>query len=57
MGKKRKFNDIKGILSDIDGTLYFKGTPIPGAVETLCKLREVGLKFLFLICLFFLHYS
>jgi len=47
MGKKRKFNDIKGILSDIDGTLYFKGTPIPGAVETLSKLREVGLKFLF----------
>ena len=47
MGKKRKFNDIKGILSDIDGTLYFKGTPIPGTVETLSKLREVGLKFLF----------
>ena len=47
MGKKRKFNDTKGILSDIDGTLYFKGTPIPGAVETLSKLREIGLKFLF----------
>lgn len=47
MGKKRKFNDTKGILSDIDGTLYFKRTPIPGAVETLSKLREIGLKFLF----------
>ncbi|MFX1346474.1 MAG: HAD-IIA family hydrolase [Promethearchaeota archaeon] len=38
---------IKGILTDIDGTLYFKGVPIPGAVETLLKLREIGLKFLF----------
>lgn len=47
MGKKRKFNDIKGILTDLDGTLYFKGTPIPGAIETLERLREIGLKFLF----------
>jgi len=47
MSKKRKLNDIKGILSDIDGTLYFKGAPIPGVVETLSKLRERGLKFIF----------
>lgn len=38
---------IKGILSDIDGTLYFKGTPIPGAIETISKLREKGIKLLF----------
>lgn len=38
---------IKGILADIDGTLYFKGVPIPGAIETLLKLRGIGLKFLF----------
>lgn len=40
-------SDIKGILADIDGTLYFKGIPIPGAIETLLKLREIGLRFLF----------
>jgi HAD superfamily hydrolase (TIGR01458 family) len=38
---------IKGILADIDGTLYFKGVPIPGAIETILKLRKIGLKFLF----------
>jgi HAD superfamily hydrolase (TIGR01458 family) len=41
------FGDIRGILCDIDGTLYFKGNPIPGANETISKLREIGLKFLF----------
>lgn len=41
------FKKIKGILSDIDGTLYFKGTPIPGSIETITKLREMGLKLLF----------
>jgi len=38
---------IKGILSDIDGTLYFKGAPVPGAVEAVEMLREKGLKLLF----------
>ncbi|MHA1460469.1 MAG: HAD-IIA family hydrolase [Promethearchaeota archaeon] len=38
---------IKGILSDIDGTLYFKGAPIPGAIETINKLRKKGIKLLF----------
>ena len=41
------FREIKGILMDIDGTLYFKGAPIQGAIETLSKLRKKGLKFLF----------
>jgi HAD superfamily hydrolase (TIGR01458 family) len=41
------FREIKGILTDIDGTLYFKGAPIQGAIETLSKLRGKGLKFLF----------
>lgn len=40
-------DNIKGILSDIDGTLYFKGSPVHGAIETLSKLRKKGLKFLF----------
>jgi len=38
---------IKGILSDIDGTLYFKGAPVPGAIEAVEILREKGIKLLF----------
>ena len=38
---------IKGILSDIDGTLYFKGAPVPGTIEAVEKLREKGIKLLF----------
>ena len=38
---------IKGILSDIDGTLYFKGVPVPGAVEAVEVLRKKGIKLLF----------
>ncbi len=38
---------IKGILSDIDGTLYFKGAPVPGAIEAVEMLREKGIKLLF----------
>lgn len=47
MKTNRKFGDIKGILADIDGPLYFKGSPIPGAIESVSKLREIGLKLLF----------
>ena len=36
-----------GILSDIDGTLYYKGAPVPGAIEAVEKLREKGIKLLF----------
>jgi len=39
---------VKGILSDIDGTLYFKGAPIPGVIEAISKLRKMGIKLLFL---------
>jgi len=38
---------VKGILSDIDGTLYSKGSPVPGAVEAVDILREKGIKMLF----------
>ena len=38
---------IKGILSDIDGTLYFKGVPVPGAVEAVEMLRDKGIELLF----------
>ena len=47
MGEKEKFNAIKGILADIDGTLYFKGAVIPRAIEVISRLREKGLKFIF----------
>jgi len=49
MKKNNKELDfVKGILTDIDGTLYFKGTPIPGAIETVSKLRDAGIKLIFL---------
>lgn len=41
------FNKIKGILSDIDGTLYFKGAPVPGTIDAINKLRDLGIKLLF----------
>ena len=40
MGEKWNFSDIKGILTDIDGTLYFKESPTKGAIETVSKLRK-----------------
>jgi len=48
MSKKKLLTNIKGIFADIDGTLYFKGEPIPGAIETVSCLRKVGLKLVFL---------
>lgn len=47
---KKSFKEqlkFKGILSDIDGTLYFKGAPIKGAVKAVEKLREKDIKLLF----------
>ena len=48
---KKSFKEqltFKGILSDIDGTLYFKGAPVKGAVKAVEKLREKAIKLLFL---------
>lgn len=39
---------IKGILVDLDGTLYFKGNPIPRSIEVVSKLKDMGIKLLFL---------
>ncbi len=39
---------IKGILADIDGTLYFKGSAISGTIEAVEELRKKGIKLLFL---------
>ncbi|MFW9930753.1 MAG: HAD-IIA family hydrolase [Candidatus Thorarchaeota archaeon] len=41
------FENVTGILSDIDGTLYFKGKPTPGAIETVSEIHKKGLKLLF----------
>ena len=41
-------DNIKGVLLDLDGTLYFKGRSIPGAreaIETL-RARRIGVRFL-----------
>ena len=38
---------IKGLLIDLDGTLYVEGEPLPGCREALFKLRASGLLFRF----------
>ncbi len=47
MKMNKKLDNIKGILSDIDGTLYFKGAPISGAIAAINNLRDLGIKLLF----------
>ncbi len=44
----KNFSQIKGLLVDLDGTLYFKGKAISRTVETVSKLRDAGFKLLFL---------
>jgi HAD superfamily hydrolase (TIGR01458 family) len=44
---QRNSKKIKGILSDLDGTIYFKGKPTPGAIDTILSLNEIGIKLLF----------
>ncbi|MHA1669964.1 MAG: HAD-IIA family hydrolase [Promethearchaeota archaeon] len=44
---KSWFKNIEGFLCDIDGTLYFKGEPIEGAVDTVSLLKEKGKKIFF----------
>jgi HAD superfamily hydrolase (TIGR01458 family) len=38
---------IRGLLLDLDGTIYQAGSPIPGVGKTLAALREAGLSFRF----------
>jgi HAD superfamily hydrolase (TIGR01458 family) len=35
--------EIKGLLIDLDGTLYVGGSPVEGAHEALARLRDAGL--------------
>jgi HAD superfamily hydrolase (TIGR01458 family) len=36
-------SSIRGVLFDLDGTLYTAGEPLPGAVEAVAELRRRGL--------------
>ncbi|MFB6152413.1 MAG: HAD-IIA family hydrolase [Haloarculaceae archaeon] len=38
---------VEGVVLDLDGTVYTSGTPIPGAVEAVERLRERGISVLF----------
>jgi HAD superfamily hydrolase (TIGR01458 family) len=42
-----KMKNIKGILSDLDGTLYFKGKPTVNAIQAVDKIRKEGFRLLF----------
>lgn len=42
-----KVKEIDTLLFDLDGTLYFKGTPIEGAIDAIDKLRNAGYKMSF----------
>lgn len=46
--KKKNVSDFKLILLDLDGTIYIGKTVIPGAAETILKLRELGFELRFL---------
>lgn len=36
-----------GLICDLDGTVYLSGRPLPGAVEALARLRDGGVRVLF----------
>ena len=44
---KSWLKNIDGILCDIDGTLYFKGEAIEGAIDTVSLIKDLGIKILF----------
>jgi NagD protein len=37
-----------GYVLDLDGTVYLGGAPLPGAVEAIARIRELGGRFVFL---------
>ena len=47
MNETELFHNLKGLLIDLDGTLYYKGKPTIGAIKSVSSLREKGLKLLF----------
>ena len=48
MNEKGQLAKIRGILADIDGTLYYRGDVIPQAIESVSHLRKKGLTLFFL---------
>ncbi|MBD3200941.1 MAG: hypothetical protein GF316_13055 [Candidatus Lokiarchaeota archaeon] len=42
------FKEVKVLLIDINGTLYYKKKPIKGAIKAVSSLSEKELKLLFL---------
>lgn len=40
--------EVKAVLLDLDGVIYVGGTPLPGAVEAVARLRDAGLALRFL---------
>ncbi|MFT4027631.1 MAG: TIGR01458 family HAD-type hydrolase [Novosphingobium sp.] len=40
--------EVKAVLLDLDGVIYVGGTPLPGAIEAVARLREAGLALRFL---------
>ncbi|OGL41217.1 MAG: hypothetical protein A2161_00830 [Candidatus Schekmanbacteria bacterium RBG_13_48_7] len=43
----KRLEDIKGFLIDLDGVIYSKGKPVPGAVETVHWLKNKGVPYRF----------
>ena len=48
LNMNKKLGFVRGILCDIDGTLYFRGKIIPDAIETVSYLQDKGYKIVFL---------
>ncbi len=42
------FEKYRGFIIDLDGVLYLLDTPVPGSAETVSRLSELGLRFVFL---------
>ncbi|GAA5027044.1 HAD-IIA family hydrolase [Actinopolymorpha pittospori] len=38
---------FRGVICDLDGTVYLSGRPVPGAVEALAEIRKEGVRVLF----------